>query len=61
MSAAVIMKGILVRLLGSSQQGRQGGLPIIVYGVMTDNQGRPIAVDVYAGNTGDPSTVKRSG
>ena len=32
-------------------------LPIIVYGVMTDGEGRPIAVEVYAGNTGDPTTV----
>ena len=35
----------------------QKGLPIIVYGLMTDPEGRPIAVDVYRGNTGDPSTV----
>lgn len=32
-------------------------LPCIVYGVMADWAGRPIAVDVYPGNTGDPSTV----
>jgi len=31
--------------------------PIIVYGVLTDDQGRPIATDVYPGNTGDPTTV----
>jgi len=35
----------------------QKGLPIIVYGVLTDNEGRPIAVEVYPGNTGDPTTV----
>ena len=35
----------------------QKGLPIIVYGVLTDNEGRPIAVHVYTGNTGDPTTV----
>jgi transposase len=35
----------------------QKGLPIIVYGLMTDSQGRPIAVEVYAGNTADPTTV----
>ncbi len=35
----------------------QKGLPIIVYGVMTDGEGRPIAVEVYPGNTGDPKTV----
>lgn len=32
-------------------------LPGIVYGLLADGQGRPVAVDVYAGNTGDPSTV----
>lgn len=32
-------------------------LPIIVYGVLTDPEGRPIAVEVYPGNTGDPTTV----
>ncbi len=35
----------------------QKGLPIIVYGVLTDGEGRPVAVSVYPGNTGDPSTV----
>ncbi|PYR33834.1 MAG: IS1634 family transposase [Acidobacteria bacterium] len=33
------------------------GRPIIVYGVLTDGDGRPVAVDVYPGNTGDPTTV----
>jgi transposase len=32
-------------------------LPIIVYGVMTDPAGRPVAVEVYAGNRADSSTV----
>jgi len=32
-------------------------LPSIVYGLLTDGTGRPVAVDVYPGNTGDPSTV----
>jgi hypothetical protein len=41
---------------GHSRDGKKGK-PIIVYGVMTDQQGRPVAVDVYPGNTGDPSTV----
>jgi transposase len=35
----------------------QKGLPIIVYGVMTDCEGRPVSVSVYPGNTGDPTTV----
>jgi transposase len=32
-------------------------LPIIVYGVMTDGEGYPVGVEVYAGNRGDPTTV----
>lgn len=35
----------------------QKGLPIIVYGVLTDGDGRPVAVSVYPGNTGDPTTL----
>jgi transposase len=41
---------------GHDRDGKKG-LPIIVYGLMTDREGRPIAVEVYAGNTGDPTTV----
>ena len=41
---------------GHSRDGKRGK-PILVYGVLTDTQGRPIAVEVYPGNTGDPSTV----
>lgn len=33
------------------------GLACIVWGMLTDVQGRPIAVKVYPGNTGDPTTV----
>ena len=33
------------------------GRPIVVYGVLSDRQGRPIAVQAYPGNTGDPSTL----
>lgn len=36
---------------------RKKGRPIIVYGLLTDSQGRPIAIEVYPGNTGDPTTV----
>ena len=36
---------------------KKKGKSIIVYGTMTDIQGRPIALEVYPGNTGDPSTV----
>ena len=35
----------------------QKGLPIIVYGVLTDAEGRPVAEEIYPGNTGDPTTV----
>ena len=41
---------------GHNRDGKKGR-KIIVYGVITDAQGRPVAVDVYEGNTGDPSTV----
>ena len=33
------------------------GKRIIVYGALTDHEGRPVAVTVYPGNTGDPSTL----
>jgi len=42
--------------LGYSRDGKRG-LPQIVLGLLTDAQGCPIAVEVFAGNTGDPSTV----
>jgi transposase len=41
---------------GHNRDGKKGR-PIIVYGVLTDREGRPIAVEVYPGNTGDPATV----
>jgi len=40
---------------GYNRDGKK--LPSIVYGLLTDGEGRPVAVDVYPGNTGDPSTV----
>jgi transposase len=42
--------------LARSRDGKKG-LPVIVYGVMTNDEGCPVAVDVYPGKTGDPSTV----
>lgn len=45
-----------VAKFGHSRDGKKGK-PIIVYGVMTDDAGRPVAVEVYPGNTGDPTTV----
>jgi len=41
---------------GHDRDGKKGH-PIIVYGVLTDGEGRPVAVEVYPGNTGDPTTV----
>ena len=46
----------LLARLGHNRDGRRD-LPCIVYGVLTDAQGRPISVEVYPGNTGDPTTV----
>lgn len=41
---------------GHDRDARKG-LPIIVYGVLTDADGRPVAIEIYPGNTGDPTTV----
>ena len=41
---------------GHNRDGKKGR-PIIVYGMLTDGGGRPVAVEVYPGNTGDPTTV----
>jgi transposase len=41
---------------GHDRDGKTG-LPIIVYGTLTDAEGRPVAVQVYPGNTADPKTV----
>ena len=41
---------------GHDRDGKKGR-PIIVYGLLTDGEGRPVAVEGYPGNTGDPSTV----
>ena len=43
-------------LFGHSRDGNQGK-PIIVYGVLSDRAGRPLAVDVYPGNSADPTTL----
>ena len=32
-------------------------LPAVEYGLLTDREGRPVSVQVYPGNTGDPKTV----
>ena len=41
---------------GNNRDKKKGKL-IVVYGLMTDQEGRPVAVQVYPGNTGDPTTV----
>jgi transposase len=41
---------------GHDRDGKKGR-PIIVYGLLTDARGRPVALDVYPGNTADPATV----
>ncbi len=41
---------------GHDRDGKSG-CPIIVYGALTDAEGRPVAVQVFPGNTADPKTV----
>jgi len=42
--------------LGHPRDGKQGKLQV-VFGLMTNAEGCPVAVEVYAGNTSDPKTV----
>ena len=42
---------------GYSRDGKRGSRQVN-FGLLTDDQGRPVAVQVYEGNTGDPTTVK---
>ena len=42
---------------GHSRDGRRGRRQI-EYGLLTDRQGRPVAVEVLAGNTSDPDSFK---
>jgi len=41
---------------GHNRDGKKGH-PIIVYGTLCEQEGRPIGVDVYPGNTSDPETL----
>ena len=41
---------------GNNRDGRRDR-PCIVYGLLTDADGRPVSVQVYPGDTGDPTTV----
>src|SRR5438876_11028265 len=42
--------------LGHSRDERSGNLQV-VFGVLTNGEGCPVAVEVFEGNTGDPKTV----
>jgi hypothetical protein len=42
--------------LGHSRDGKKDKLQI-VFGLLCDDEGRPVAVEVFEGNTGDPKTV----
>ena len=41
---------------GHNRDGKKGKT-IVVYGLLADVEGRPVALEVYAGNTADPTTV----
>jgi hypothetical protein len=41
---------------GYNRDGKRGKLQIVI-GLLTDKQGEPLAARVFAGNTGDPTTV----
>ena len=43
---------------GHDRDGKHGG-PILVYGVLTDAAGRPVALEGSPGATGDPTTVPK--
>ncbi len=42
--------------IGYSRDGKKGTLQI-VYGLLCDAEGRPIAIEVFQGNTSDPATL----
>src|SRR6266568_780007 len=42
--------------LGHSRDGKKGKLQVN-YGLLTDSRGCPVAVSVFKGNTGDPTTL----
>jgi transposase len=41
---------------GYNRDGKKGK-PIIVYGLLTDKEGCPVAIEAFEGNTADPTTV----
>jgi transposase len=44
---------------GHSRDERPGNLPI-VFGLLTNHEGGPVAVEVFEGHTRDSKTVRRS-
>ena len=42
---------------GYSRDGKRGPRQV-EYGLLTDRQGRPVAVEVFPGNTSDPESFK---
>src|SRR5258706_102993 len=52
--AGASLEGTRSLAFGHSRDGKRGK-PQIEYGLLTDNQGRPVAVRVLAGSTGDPT------
>ena len=46
--------------LGDNRDQKQGTTSI-VYGVLTERDGRPVAVEAYRGNTADPTTIPAQG
>ncbi len=42
--------------VGKDKDGRHGA-SVIAFGVLADREGRPVGIEVYPGDTGDPATV----
>lgn len=47
-----------LRQFGYSRDGKRG-LPQIVYGLLCNAEGCPVAIEVFAGNTADPKTLSK--
>ncbi len=55
-SAAFEGRTCSLGVIGHPKDGVRGRLQI-VYGLLTSKDGIPVAIEVFAGNTGDPATV----
>ena len=55
-SAAFEVRTCPLGAIGHPKDGVRGRLQI-VYGLLTSPEGIPVAIEVFAGNTGDPTTV----